>query len=606
MSKRYLSFADGFAKNLPGLDDTIPGRILLTRDTGEMYYEPEKGVRVKINSKDINIAVQQIKDYVKENCVAKTSIDQEYNSTSENPQSGIAVAEAVAPKADKTEVEEVKNEVSEKLLSAGLGILKTGKVYGVKIWKSTSNLSQTLEKTRDNKGLVCKPSTDTVVGQDDYANIPLFQWVKCNYKRYDDGFAYPTAVEGYGNYTEEGNVDLGSMMATFWYAFIDNTDYTELVISDTPHPELNMKPWEQAVRADGTVMSYFINSRYHSVLGTNGLLYSKQGIIARNQSYINMVTNYQKKGTGYWGAGSDRYTLAQIMMYIKYGIKSIQSVMAGVTNYNQQIKASIQSSDKNNYFPVTNSEASNIQIGTRYSVGYGVFNSSGTLSIDRNNSSIHKYADDVAVIDKVALEDGEHTAIYLDCDPFDTMPVTDSNNYTSDIYLTSMHARSGDTDCVIGHHDGSPVSNTDAKHPCRIQGIEFMLGGYTVASDTVMFFKEDYSKDVYFATRGTTHTTNETTIKETYKLIGNIPANNGSDFWIGDVTYGDSCWYPSSVISSNVNGMGDRCYAGGRQTSGSREYLQGGGLWSGSNAGLAFLVCWNGLSGAGWNCLSAD
>lgn len=508
--------------------------------------------------------------------------------------------------ANKEEIANLTTSVNEKFLASGLGILRTGKLYGTKVWKSAVNNSQTLEKTYDNAGLVCVPSTDTTVRQDDYSDIPLFQWVRCTYKRYDDGFAYPIAVESDSNYSEEGNVDCGSLMRTFYYKEIDNDDYTEVIISDSPNHALGLKPWEQAVRADGTVMPYFINSRYHSIVGTDGKLYSNRGRISRFQSHNNMITNYQKKGAGYWGAGSDRYTLAQIMMFIKYGTKSIQKVMAGVTNHNVQIKASIQSEEANTYFPVTNSQANSILVGTRFSVGYGTFNSSGTINVDRGNGTIHAYADDVVVTAKVPMDDGVNTAIYLDCTAFNTMPITDSNGHTSDIYITSMHAWSGDTDSVIGHHDGSPVSNTDGKHPCRIQGIEFMMGGYTVASDTVMFFKSDYSKDVYVAHRGVAHSTSDSTIQSTYTLVGNIPANNGADFWIGDVNHVNGVWYPSTVVSSDQYGMGDRCYAGGQATSGSREYLQGGYLWSGSSAGLSCLRCGDGLGGAVWNSLSAD
>ena len=133
-----------------------------------------------------------------------------------------------------------------------------------------------------------------------------------------------------------------------------------------------------------------------------------------------------------------------------------------------------------------------------------------------------------------------------------------------------------------------------------------MLGGYTVASDSVMFFKSDYSKDVYVAPRGVAHSTSDSTIQSTYTLVGNIPANNGADFWIGDVNHVNGVWYPSPVVSSDQYGMGDRCYAGGQATSGSREYLQGGLLWNGSSAGLSFLVCRGWLTRTSWGYLSAD
>ena len=502
-------------------------------------------------------------------------------------------------KVDKVVFEDFVNNVNTKFIESGLGILRTGKLYGVKVWKSASNPSTILEKTRDNANLVCEPSTDTVAGVDDYADIQLFQWAKCNYKRYDDGFAYPVAIEGDGNYKETGDVDCGAIQPTFWYGYVDSDEYKELIISDSPNNSLGLKPWEQAVRADGTVMPYFIQSRYPSVVGSDGLLHSQPGNkISRNHSHNSMITSYQKKGAGYWGAGSDRYTFAQIFMMIKYGVKSIQKKMNGVCSWNIQYKASVESDVPNTYFPVTNAQADSLQVGLCVSVGYGQESSNGSVNIDRNVGTMHAYADDVKIL-KIEPLDADNKAVYLDCEPFTTSPI--SGQYTTQyIYMSSMHAHAGDTDSVIGHRDGSPVSNSDGKHPFRIQGIEYLHGAWIVASDTVMFFKEDYSKDVYRAPRGVAHSTNDTTIKETYTLVGNIIANNGSDFWVGDVDHVDGVWFPTSVVSSDQQGMGDRCYAGGQSTSGSREYLQGGYLGNGSFDGLASLHCGSGLGAALW------
>ena len=508
-------------------------------------------------------------------------------------------------KVDKVVFEDFVNNVNTKFIESGLGILRTGKLYGVKVWKSASNPSTILEKTRDNANLVCEPSTDTVSGVDDYADIQLFQWAKCNYKRYDDGFAYPVAIEGDGNYKETGDVDCGAIQPTFWYGYVDSDEYKELIISDSPNNSLGLKPWEQAVRADGTVMPYFIQSRYPSVVGSDGLLHSQPGNkISRVHSHNSMITSYQKKGAGYWGAGSDRYTFAQIFMMIKYGVKSIQKKMNGVCSWNIQYKASVESDVPNTYFPVTNAQADSLQVGLCVSVGYGQESSNGSVNLDRGIGTMHTYADDVKIL-KIEPLDADNKAVYLDCEPFTTSPI--SGQYaTQYIYMSSMHAHAGDTDSVIGHRDGSPVSNSDGKHPFRIQGIEYLHGAWIVASDTVMFFKEDYSKDVYRAQRGVAHSTNDTTIKETYTLVGNIIANNGSDFWVGDVDHVDGVWFPTSVVSSDQQGMGDRCYAGGQSTSGSREYLQGGNLGRGSLDGLAYLYCraWLGL--ADWFCASAD
>ncbi len=449
--------------------------------------------------------------------------------------------------------EKYSAEYFDKLFSS----IRNGKVYGTKIWKFASNPTSACEKTRDNTGLVCQPSTDTVEGKDDYADIPLFQWYECNYKRYDDGFAYPTAMLGDGAYQETGSVDCGSLQMTFYYKEIETEAYTELLISDSPNHALGLQPWCMAKRADGTVMPYFIQSRFFSGIASDGLLRSQPGLKpARDQSYSNMITNYSV-----------------------------------------QLKASVESADKHKYFPVSVADRDKVKVGSYASVGYAA-----ASNLDRSVSTLHAYADDVLVTKVEKINDTTY-GVYLDCEAFATAPVSGNS-----VYLTSMPYRAGTTDAVIGHHDGSPVSNTDFAHPYRIQGIEYHVGGYQVASDTVMFFNADSSKDVYYAPRGTDHTTDETKIKNTYKKVGTIPNpdKNGADFWIGDIVHSEGVWYPSAKGSGEAQGIGDMCWAGGSQTSGSREYLMGGDLGDGGFAGLSCLYCWNGLSYTRWYFLAAD
>lgn len=73
MANKIFSIADGLHDELPSTTTAVAGRILITTDTGEMYYEPEDKKRVKINN-----------------------ADQTYTPYSEYAQSGKAVAEAVA------------------------------------------------------------------------------------------------------------------------------------------------------------------------------------------------------------------------------------------------------------------------------------------------------------------------------------------------------------------------------------------------------------------------------------------------------------------------------------------------------------------------------
>ena len=482
---------------------------------------------------------------------------------------------------------------------------RTGKVYQTKVWKFNSNPTSSCEKLLDNAGLVCEPSTDTVEGRDDYADIQLFQWQHVNYIRDDDGTPRPIALEDTPDYQVSGPFDVGSMQMSFWYK-IDTThkDYDLYTISDWPHPELGLVPWPECVKADHTMLPWCIGSAYFSGLASDGLPRSQPGLAIENfQSHNNMVTNYQKKGAGYWGAGAVRNTFQILFNAIKYGTKNSQNIYKGCVRYNYQYSASIERSEKLKYFPLTNAQAANILVGSCAYVGYGSL-SGETVNIDRGATTMRAYSGGMVKVLRIEALDNANKAVYLDVkDGFDTMPVSLSDSVTGKITLSTMAWPTGTTDAVIGKHDGSPVSNTDSKHPYRIQGREYAPGIYCVSSDTVMQFQTDYSKAVYVAPRGTAHTSNETEIKDTYKQIGIIPAmEDGGDWWVGDVEIDPDtgAWYPSVIGSGDSQGFGDRVYAGGTSTSGFREYLQGGLLGNWSDAGAAFLSCGSGLDRANW------
>ena len=513
-----------------------------------------------------------------------------------------------------------REEVSdlEKYIENYYALRRTGKIYQTKLWKFASNPSSSGEKMLDNAGLVFEPFTDTVEGKDDYLNgqNPLFEWVHCNYIRDADGTARPTAIEGMGNYATTGAVDVGAMQMSFWWKWdTSNADYDLITISDTPHPELGLVPWTECKKADDTVVPWCIGSAYVSGIASDGKLRSQPGLKPeQKQSHNSMITDYQEKGEGYWGAGACRNVFQIIFNAIKGNTKNSQNLYAGVTNWNIQYKASIQSADSHTYFPVTNTQAENIPVGCYVSVGYGG-NNGGVANNDRGQTTIHAYADDVKVINKVALDDGANTAIYLDIteeNAFNTQPHAYTDSFSVPIMLSSMHALSGTTDSVLGHHDGSPVSNTDGKHAYRVQGREYAVGGYIIASDTVLDLQPDFTKKVYVAPKGTAHSSSDATIRSTYTHIGTIPAataGNNADWWIGDFGLSTDVggWWPAAEGSGSSQGTRDRCIAGGAgATSGMREYLQGGNLGGAAEAGSTYLSC-GGVRGYGsWDFLSCD
>ena len=494
---------------------------------------------------------------------------------------------------------------------------RTGKIYQTKIWKFATNPTSSGEKLLDNAGLVFEPSTDSVEGQDDYLNgqNPLFEWVHCNYIRDADGTARPIAIEGMDSYKTEGAVDVGTMQMSFWWKWdTSNAEYDLITISDLPHPELGLEPWPECKKSDGTVVPWCIGSKYISGIASDGKLRSQPGLKpARNQSHNSMITNYQSKGAGYWGAGAVRNTFQIVFNAIKGGTKNSQALYQGVTSWNIQYEASIQSAEAHTYFPVTNAQANNLVVGSYVSVGYGG-NNNGTANIDRGQSTVHAYADDVKILSIEDLDEN-NKAIYLDI-PEESAFNTQSHVYTEDfsapVILSTMHWWSGATDSVKGRHDGSPGSNTNGKYPYRVQGREYAVGAYIVASDTVIDLQADYTKQVLVAPKGVAHSSSDATIRSTYEHIGTISAaesGNNADWWIGDCGFDvdTGSWYPSAEGSGSSQGYGDRVYAGGPvATSGTREYLQGGNLWNGTNAGSAFLHCGYGLGYGYWHFAACD
>ena len=505
----------------------------------------------------------------------------------DHPWSGAKIAD---------ELSKLPQESLERTIETYYALRRTGKVYQTKLWKYVANPTSTGEKLLDNAGLVFEPSTDTAEGQDDYADIPLFQWVNCNYVRDDDGAARPIAIEGMDNYKTSGAVDVGAMQMSFWWNW-DATpeDHVLVTVSDTPHPELELVPWPECVKADGTVLPWCIGSKYISGTASDGLLRSQPGLLpALFQSHNGMITNYQLKGPGYWGAGAVRNLWQILWIAIKGATKNSQSLFYGCANYNYQYAVAAATTEQT-YVTLTEPQAENLIAGSCVCIGTGPEEEEGA-NLDRQQA----YMRDIVSLARISKIEGAN--VFLDYDAFDA---------PAGAYLSTMPWISGTTDAVRGRHDGSATSNTDGKYPYRVQGREYAIGAYTVAADTVAYLLENNSRDVYVAPRGVPHSPTWATIQSTYTLAGNIPAYNdgtATDYYIGDIDVDTTlgAWNPSSESSSPAQGFADRYYAGGDATLTQRELLQGGFLWNGSGAGPSCLGLGDWLGSAWWRCAAGD
>lgn len=482
-------------------------------------------------------------------------------------------------KEDILDITKMGLSVIEQTVSQDIISHRTGRVWERKVWKYSVNQTADCPALDDYNDGVAVPFTDTAVGSDPYMDTyRVFRWMHCNYYREADGTARLITIEGYSDYAETGSVDVGTLLPTFWWAWNEYDDYWVLKFSDSPGEGLT--PWKDAVRADGTVLPYFIVSAYPSVIASDGKLRSQKGKPANNQSYNNIITNYQKKGEGYWGAGSSINTLAYIYLIVKYQTKLEQNKFA--TNCGFSINAPVAKAE---------SEVKRVLVAsteTRFAKGDGV-----TVGTANNaywlNGSLVPWAE-VTSVEDVTVDGTAYKAIYLDVDSaFST---------TTEMYVVGSTCPSGQTDGVIGHYDGSIVSNTDSKHSIRIEGIELMNGLWFVLSDTVISFLNNYWQ-IYVAQKGAPHTANAHT---GYKLIGESDAFT-SDSYVGNVSFDveTGAMYHAEKGNSNANGNGAYHWNGGTEVADGtlREWRGWGSLGYGrTDCGLVACYGWYALSDA--------
>ena len=469
-------------------------------------------------------------------------------------------------------------------LAAKFASMKTGKVFATKEWRFNTNTSSTCEKMLDSVGLACEPSTDSVDNADDFLQYLPFQWFRCNYTRESDGFARPTAMEGTPGFRTSGAVDVGTLAATFYWKCEDHKTYRMWYMSDSPHPELGLIPWIGAVRADGTVMPYYIYSAYPSVVASDSKLRSQPGKApAYNQSYNGMVSAYPSKGAGYWGAGGDRNAVGYLFLLIKYATKNSQKKFSGCTSFDVTVDTQVAETDV--YRVIVPTTATQFYEGCCVSVGNAA---RGTEVVDRAR---------VKSIETVTISGTSYLALNLE--------LSAAISPEAGKKVSTMPCFAGETDAVIVKKDGSYISNSDARHTYRIHGLEYNWGQWCVLSDTVIEYLEtDTRRGLYVAPKGVAHVANAHT---NYILVGELFETSG-DAWIGDADIDEQtgCLFGSVKGTGDSVGVGDRLYANAGAVGTLREYLSLGALWYGSDYGLVSCHSNNGLGYSGWSYGSCD
>lgn len=489
----------------------------------------------------------------------------------------------------------------ENALSNFFALRRTGKVYTTRIYKYDTSTSPTGVKMNDNEGLVRKPSTNTVIGQDDYREIGVFMHFPCNFTVDNKGFNHVTALQGQPDFKKTGKVDVGEVTMSAWVGITDNPEYVDYHYSDSPNEALGLRPMGESINPDGTISPFMIHGKYGAG-DIDGVPYSSAGLILANGSqkggkpvsYTGLIAYMRKKGSMYVGTTNWDLFYKQLMMIILYATTNSRSVMAGCNSYSMQEMAAVAETGVTRVI-LPKAKANNYIVGSYVSVG----DIGSNTNKDRYYAYMHNLAYDVKIL-KIEPVDDTNSAIYLDTEPFNTTLTT---------CISTMPWRTGSTDSVLGS-DGSPFSNTDNKNPFKIQGIETGYGAYEVLSNVFMDIVTDEDgtpkRDVYICMDASLLTTDMNVAKTRYKKVA------------AQVTYTAASWkyiskcfvdpalgimVPTETKAGSTTGFCNGLYTDSG-TSGQREWLSLGDLNHGTFCGLWLLGANLGVGGAYWYIVS--
>lgn len=487
----------------------------------------------------------------------------------------------------------------------------TDKVYSIDIplWERTQGSAGI--KSDDNAGLIALPSTAAEHRQNDYEELPWFKTIDVNAIVDDNGIKKITAVKGDDNFSETGSVDVFVCGLAFYEKWSDlGNGYMRYSRCFTPREgyELN----KLAYNLDSTKNPFFLIAKYPLVKGEDGLLHSQPNkrcafrtsdsateAISMNDS----ITHMKKRGKYYSLASFLDNGYIQTTWLLMFGDINSDKTMTGCTGNNFQFIASIESDELHTYFPVTNSQASNIEVGSYVSVGHE-YMSGSSRSADRYDKRIHELAFDVKVL-KIETLDDNNKAVYLDCDAFSTIH-QESGDTQLRCIMSSMHWRTGFNKDVKGR-TGSPCPTvaglTNRRYPIVFQGIEMQLGIYEIMSG-FSIITGDNTCEIYGladATKAvTTPKQNQAgyiklseisiTSKNTWNYITHLNFKNG---YLCAASCGESG-------SGSSKGCGDAVNLSG-SVGDTRELLSFGFLWYGDTCGLFYLNLNNRLGNYRWN-----
>ena len=481
-----------------------------------------------------------------------------------------------------------------------LNLKRTGKKYGVH--HSAFDVSPLSAGTRtfDAVGMVAQPSTNTVRGRNDFEGESVFYGLEVNGHVDDAGEFIVEYIKGIDNEFSRTERDTWMLYLTQWINITIDANGESLVISDEHHA--GFFPEGAAIRTDQTVRPFVAQAKYMAGNGSDGKAASISRVnAAHDQSHNGMITRFKAKGTQYCGTTAQDKNHMDNLFEVAFATRNSQSIMSGCTSYYNRFYATVVENDVERII-ISKSDANYLVVGSTVSIGNATALSGNNPTDDRSNAGLHAKANRV-IITKIEDYDSNNSAVYVDNGgtKFSTgSTMVGSTEVKTTIVTMPWHT--GACDNVLGSC-GSPNSNTSGKDPYILFGVEMFLGFYEVISNVIL----KISNHVMTACICYDCTKLATSVTSDYVECGYSIADTQESWkYISELGYdpeNPSVRHGTKVAASSSTGYADGQYTNklDQTSDGLREWLSGGNLNNGSNAGRWYANLNNGLGNSWWN-----
>lgn len=461
-------------------------------------------------------------------------------------------------------------------------------------------------KGGDNEGLVCVPSTAESANRDDYAGLPLFACVDCNWV-IDATGTYPvvqiTAIDGVvGSFKRyDPATFVGVLQMTGYHYYTNPHEQGNLTFMegyrigmDTSKPHCAAMP--EAVLPDGTVRPWMIHGKYAAGL-QDGKYTCCSGIVeAGEQSHNTSHTYASAVGTGYSSMCSCDLGFLQVMARMKYASLSLDGILnPAVAYYYAAVAQVAETGVKRIIIPA--SQKNNYVVGSRIQVGKA-------SSTDPANADCYAVSGKdgwtITAIEDITINGTAYAAVYVDApSTFDTGAGNSDASLNTGIH--TIRWRTGMTDNVKGN-DGA-IDCTSGKYPAKLQGIEFGLGAYEILGDTIFkLYKDDNGEYWYEPYVCKTAGKQSTSITSDYASAGVKASQSQAEGYIKAQAWGSGGVLLPVETGGSSSTYARDCFWHNSNMEGEREWLSFGHLGDGiAAAGLSYVHGLAGLGSAWWH-----